>query len=261
MFMHGFLTLDVARVDIAHEYTLDAERVCEYPTGRGNFGLVYVLGGEAEYRFFSGERVLLDKENILFLFPHAAYKIVTHGNFHHHTVNFTVHTPPDDEREYILIPSFDRYRDAELFARLSDTWQKRSFAFELLAKGLLYELLYHLSASLYSSRSEVGVSGRLARAKAYIDENPATAVDIATLAREADMSETTFRREWKRTFGETSMQYRDRVRLAVAKEYLMSGYYNVTEVSLLLGFSDVSYFVRFFRKHTGIPPRAYIKKT
>ena len=45
-----------------------------------------------------------------------------------------------------------------------------------------------------------------------------------------------------------------------AKEYLNSGYYTVTEIAEKCGFDDVSYFVRFFKKQTGLTPGAYKKQ-
>ena len=53
--------IDVKKVHIAHEFTLDRVCKCEYPRGRGTYGLVCVLEGAAEYRFFTGERVRVTK--------------------------------------------------------------------------------------------------------------------------------------------------------------------------------------------------------
>ena len=56
------------------------------------------------------------------------------------------------------------------------------------------------------------------------------------------------------------MQYRDSTRLYYAKEYLNSGYYTVSEIAEKCGFDDVSYFVRFFKQKTGLPPGEYKKE-
>ena len=86
-----FSEMDISHIELAHEYVLNAERICEYPAGRGSFGLVYVICGTAEYRFFSGERVKITDGEGLMLFPNAAYRITTDGNFCHYTVNFNLH--------------------------------------------------------------------------------------------------------------------------------------------------------------------------
>ena len=68
------------------------------------------------------------------------------------------------------------------------------------------------------------------------------------------MSVTNFRREWKKRYAESPMQYRDTVRLTYAQEYLNSGYYTISEIARKCGFDDVSCFVRFYKKKTGMAP-------
>ena len=122
----------------------------------------------------------------------------------------------------------------------------------------LYELLSYIFTFDGIERSASSYSSRLEMAREYIDTHLTESFSIADLAEISDMSTTSFRREWLRAYGETSVQYRDRRRLESAVSYLMSGYYNVNEVAALLGFEDVSYFVRFFKKHKGVTPRKYM---
>ena len=58
MFSEDFY-LDIKKIQLAHEFILDRVHRCEYPSGRGHYGLVYVLNGKAEYRFFAGERITI----------------------------------------------------------------------------------------------------------------------------------------------------------------------------------------------------------
>lgn len=44
-----------------------------------------------------------------------------------------------------------------------------------------------------------------------------------------------------------------------AKRYLLATPNQVKEVANHLGYEDVSYFVRFFKKHTGHTPEAFRK--
>lgn len=47
--------------------------------------------------------------------------------------------------------------------------------------------------------------------------------------------------------------------LLEAKRYLLAGSSQVTQIAWNLGYEDVSYFVRFFKKHTGYSPEAFRK--
>ena len=136
-------------------------------------------------------------------------------------------------------------------------WRTRAVGFALRAKGLLYEILSVLEQEEHERQAG---GGGVLRAKAYIDNHFCEHIDVDMLARVAEMSQTNFRRRFREAFGETAIQYRDRVRIGVAAQYLASGYYNVSEAARAVGFEDVSYFVRFFKRHTGSSPGTYIRK-
>lgn len=65
------------------------------------------------------------------------------------------------------------------------------------------------------------------------------------------------RRIFKTDFEVTPMEYLDNLRLSQAKELLTNTPYKIEEIAELCGFCDQFYFSRFFKKHTGIPPRKF----
>ena len=256
--MKNISAMDIDRIEIAHEFVLNRERTCEYPFGRGSFGIVYVIEGEAEYRFLTGESIRISTGDTLLLFPKSAYRILTRDDFCHYTVNFTLHNDINTEDIYWCFPAAEEAALARSFSRICELWRARLVGFSLRAKGLLYEILSMLEQREHEREGAIG--GGLLRAKAYIDHHFSEHIDVDTLSRVAEMSQTNFRRRFRQTFGETAMQYRDRVRISLASQYLASGYYNVSEVGRAVGFEDVSYFVRFFKRHTGQSPGVFIKK-
>ncbi|MBJ7326472.1 MAG: helix-turn-helix domain-containing protein, partial [Chthoniobacterales bacterium] len=75
----------------------------------------------------------------------------------------------------------------------------------------------------------------------------------AELARRTGLQKDYLNRLVRRTCGLTLGQWRDRELLRTAEREIQRGS-RVGEVSALLGFSDPSYFARWFRKQTGLPP-------
>ena len=127
------------------------------------------------------------------------------------------------------------------------------------AIGYLYSLLSFFYLE-YTNQQNPMSHHRLLPVKQYIEQNFHQPITLEELAKLSDMSVTNFRREWKKIYSEAPLQYRDSIRLYYAKEYLNSGYYTVSEIAEKCGFDDVSYFVRFFKKQTGLTPGEFKKQ-
>ena len=100
---------------------------------------------------------------------------------------------------------------------------------------------------------------RLNPTKEYIEQYYYRNITLDLLANKSNMSVSNFRREWFKLYGESALQYRDKIRLSYAEKYLLSGYYTVTEIAEKCGFDNVNYFIRFFKKHMGISPGKFKK--
>ena len=259
MFSDHFF-IDVKKISIAHEFTLDRVNGCAYPLGRTLYGLVYVLEGGATYRFSDGKRLSVVTGDTIFLTPNASYSIVTDGDFRHYTVNFDIHRETSaaelSEEPYCLLRGEGTEQFRRAFAELIHVWRARKSGYEMQAIGRLYEILSNFYFE-YVNRWRSASYRSLRTAREYVEQHFDQPISLGQLARISSMSVTNFRREWKKLYDETPMQYRDSIRLHCAREYLSSGYYTVSEIARACGFEDVSYFIRFFRKKTGITPGDY----
>ncbi len=251
--------INIKRIHIAHEFVIDRVNSCEYPYGRGCYGLVYVLDGSAEYRFTDGRKYSVGKGNIFFLAPDAAYSVNAEKEFRHYTVNFDIH---DHSSELGILGEYPLIlldRNSELIRhgmkKISELWTFKGSGFEMQAVGELYTLLSHFHAEYLELLAPLKKS-RLSPARKYIEENYTSPMSLDLLAGLCNMSVTNFRREWRKRYIESPLAYRDGIRLNLANELLASGYYTVGEIAAKCGFDDVSYFVRFYKKHTGITPGA-----
>ena len=261
-FLDSTFYLDIKKILLAHEYVLDLAHRCEYRGERGSYGLVYVIRGEAKYIFSSGERVTLRPGDVFFISPTSAYSISCDCQFLHYTVNFMLN-PWNAEASllpapYLHLEGASASAFAQMFARIVSLWQEKQFAYEMLCMSQLYELLALLYREFRGSVENA--YHRLLPARAYIDAHFAEDFTLDDLARLCHMSLTNFRREWKKHFSDTPMQYRDRQRLALAKEYLHGGYYSIGEIATRCGFEDASYFIRFFKKNVGTPPKEFQRR-
>lgn len=252
--MDGEMLFSIKRIFTAHEFVIDNEHKCEYPDGRGCYGIVFAISGEAEYKFIGGERIKVRAGEVAVLSPSAAYSVSVRGGFRHFTVNFDAEGDIDIPRDLCLVfrpRASDGYR--QMFQRAVYAYKSRCECYAMLVASQIYEIF----AALYSEMRESLGTQRLLRAKQYIDENFTKEITLEVLAKMSNMSHTNFRREWARVFGGTAIKYRDEKRLLLAKDLLIEGKLKIGEIAFACGFVDGSYFVRFFKKHTGQTPMEY----
>lgn len=96
------------------------------------------------------------------------------------------------------------------------------------------------------------------RIRFYLQENH-TDVSLKTLSDHFHFSASHISHLFQRQAGCSIRQYCNRLRLADAQTLLRNSTLSVTEIAQMLGFSDASYFIRFFRAQTGATPRKWRK--
>ncbi|MFA6287358.1 MAG: helix-turn-helix domain-containing protein [Opitutaceae bacterium] len=82
-------------------------------------------------------------------------------------------------------------------------------------------------------------------------------LSVRGLAASVGCATDTLSRQFHRERGVTLTTWIARERVALAKDLLVDPRYNVAEVGWACGFSTASYFIRVFRAHTGVTPRAW----
>lgn len=132
---------------------------------------------------------------------------------------------------------------------------------EALGAVLLHEIA---RLNRGNPRVEITVKGGLAAwqqriVTAYIEENLAEQVSLATLARMARLSTFHFCRAFKQSFGLPPHRYHTNRRIERAKVMLAERKHSVTEIGLAVGFSETSSFTAVFRKITGQTPSRYCR--
>ncbi|HEX5172110.1 MAG TPA: helix-turn-helix transcriptional regulator, partial [Cyclobacteriaceae bacterium] len=77
------------------------------------------------------------------------------------------------------------------------------------------------------------------------------------LSEHACMSRANFFRKFKEEFGISPGEYILKERLKKAKDFLGFPNHSVTQVCYMSGFQNLNYFIRAFKKETGITPKIY----
>lgn len=102
---------------------------------------------------------------------------------------------------------------------------------------------------------------RAVQAALWIEANSAQPMALRDTARQAGMSAFHFLRLFSKVLGVTPHQYLVRLRLRHAARLLAEEGRSITDTALEVGFSDLSNFVRTFRRAAGVSPRAFRRAT
>lgn len=154
------------------------------------------------------------------------------------------------EDEYLLLKLFDLFSQltqSTLSGRNHNKTKKRAIFTEILT------LLFHYkegSSYTYANMRKVGSVIH------YMIEHHADSMTLKELADHAQISPSYLGTIFKKTTGKSPIDYLIEIRLNKAKSLLKDGL-AVTEVAKRVGFNDVFYFSRAFKKHEGISPTQY----
>ena len=105
---------------------------------------------------------------------------------------------------------------------------------------------------VHRSGSRVG-----SRARALIDLRYAEPLRIGDLAASAFLSIGRFTEVFREEVGCSPREYLGQVRIRAAKSLLIETDLNVSSVATQTGFTDPSYFARFFRQQLGVSPSEF----
>ena len=96
----------------------------------------------------------------------------------------------------------------------------------------------------------------LGRLQKYIAEHYTDKLSLAKIAQDIHANGSYLSRLYKNRTGQNLFDVINKMKLDKAKEYMRQGL-RIYEVAQKVGFEDVSYFSRVFRKHEGCSPREY----
>jgi AraC-like DNA-binding protein len=91
----------------------------------------------------------------------------------------------------------------------------------------------------------------MAELEAYLTGNDR----VGHYAALCGMSEAGFRRLFREYIGCSPVEYRNTLRLERARTLLQSGEYNVSEAAEQVGFANLSFFIRLYKKKFGYTPK------
>ncbi len=145
----------------------------------------------------------------------------------------------------------------ETFLNRFETSWNAAASFVKAADSLQNMLCGHV-ADIAREKSETEMRP-IRMAKKYMQENHHRPLTLEDVAAVAGFNPTYFSTVFKKVTGENFLEYLSELRMKEAKELLCDGHLHIEDIAEKVGYADTKYFVKLFKKSTGLTPQEYRK--
>ena len=164
----------------------------------------------------------------------------------------------------LIRPSHPAYVSLrKIFAQISSLFNDPIEGYELAIKALLLQVVFLLLQ--YGTRNEkrplttTTASDKLKTVLDYIHLHYSESLTISELAGQCYFSEYYFMRFFKKHMNMTVVEYINNLRLEKAVELFEQENTSILEVSLAIGFHNLSYFHKVFKRKFHMTPKEFLK--
>jgi AraC-like DNA-binding protein len=227
--------------------------------------IAYCKDGEAIYKI-GGNEIRVKKGDLLF-FPKGLVRSAISDPddpWAFYSVSFDIHFDNGKSRE--LFDGFGHiarnpylHKLPSLFDEINLVWTGKQNGYTIKCKSIIMDILYAIIKEQDRKGHGTAHYNAIERTNQIILSNYKDHFSIDDLAKLSGLSPSHFRLLYKKITGMTAVQFQNHIRINKAKDLLLSGECNVTEAALSVGFQDIYYFSRLFKKLTGEPPSDYLK--
>lgn len=188
-----------------------------------------------------------------------------------YAVDFLYTCPICENKQWKLIEldlpfsSIQRIEDEYLFSKLMDLFSKLSKSYlsskdksDVKGRAILIEILTYLFKYKEGNHYSYSNIRKVDKIISYMSENYAAAITLQDLANYAQISSSYLGNIFKKVTGKSTIDYLISIRINKAKELLLDGF-SVSETSKLVGFNDIFYFSKCFKKYEGMSPTQYLQ--
>ena len=224
-----------------------------FKNGRTKHGFIYTVSGVMCDAFSeNAERIYAEAGELVFIPQNSVYTgTYLEENTEIKIVQFDIFS--GELPEYLSRPTkIEIPNVGEAIESFFEPTENRRTNHPFYYLSRLYSLLWQIDESF--SRLPPKYK-RLRAALTEITENWNKNESVAYYAEICDMSEGGFRRLFREYTGMSPVEYRNDLKLKNAKNKLQSGEYNVSEVAELCGFTNLSFFIRLYKKKFGYTPK------
>ena len=223
----------------------------------------YIKGGHV-HEMDTGEITQSAANDLLYLPYGSSYDSrVAERGVEYYQIDYTVYNDGNkistlDAARIIHSPDSEEY--LPIFREIYTLYTTRPHAYKLRAASLLLDLISRLLREPEDNPERAEARRKIERTVSYLNQHYAKSDTVEELAKFSDMSVSSLEKNFIAAMGTTPVAYRNELRIKHAKMLLLGGF-PISEVAERVGFSDLYYFSKTFKRLTGLSPGKYAKSS
>lgn len=233
-------------------------------TPRPDHGFMYVLCDRAVMTMKNGEKLTFKNGDIIYIPKGIRYLAEFYGDgeeFNSLLINFQMEEKQIGE--FVFCRTIKKLVGSAS-ARYTDDFHKIIYNYAGMVNNgfaimsAFYSLLDNLTRHLEKKKLMNNEYNIIAPAIIYMDSHVNENTNIPELAKMCLVSETCFRRYFRKYTGMSPAEYKMKAKIKKAIQMLKTDAITTAEIVADLNFYDLSYFYKIFKRETGMTPAEYL---
>lgn len=236
-----------------------AGRTVDQREGRPLHGILYIRSGAVTFAW-NGRTLTVGRGGLMYIPKHQCYKMQYIEN---ETGFVLVNLDLFDkdrgelflaEEPSLLAEDLPNGRIDRIMISLEVCGAAQGLAAALRRKELVFRLLGAICDADAAMVTDVRSLGTIREGARLLEETYLENLPISHFAAKSNVSLSSFRSLFKKYYGTSPVQYRNRLRIERARELLREGGCTVSEAAYACGFENIGYFCRYYKRITGETP-------
>ncbi len=228
----------------------------EKPSGRATDAFVYILEGETAY-LYENEVFTVKAGDVLFLAKGGIYAMDVKSEVYRFIfADFDFHESAPQKLEIFKMQNSRGMEST--FRRMLEKWRQKRHGVKEECLSLLYSVYAEIIKSEDAEYLPNTKRAKLEGALQFISENYSKEdLTVESVAHTTGMSESHFRRLFKSAYRISPIKYINLIRMERAKELIRYTNESFSDIAAEVGFSNLYYFSRMFKKEVGCTPSEF----
>ncbi|MDQ0114105.1 AraC-like DNA-binding protein [Paenibacillus harenae] len=257
----AWVDVSITMIDVWHSIIKESTNPYKrYVTPENGF--IYVVSGKAKFACDESEYTL-QKSDVFYAGKNMNLDVfILEEPFEYYIILFSVQQDASclegqPFRSHYTVHPEDPINLFQKIDSMYGTWNKPGALSKLYVKALFYHFIHDLFQQAHLKGSSAGL---IERSILYMNENFRENLSLHSLSQFIGSSPGYFSNLFKKQTGISPIEFLTHIRINKAKELLLLSDAALREIANHVGYSDVYYFNRIFKKYTGMPPGQYRMK-